>query len=227
MLLILIMSLILILILSVIYISHRRNMKLLKMVSSPDRGTRSERRLVIRLLKNGVPPEAVFHDLYLPKQRGGYAQVDVLVVTPQGLVVIEMKDYSGWLFGSESQQYWTQVLNYGKEKYHFYNPLKQNQGHIKALREQSEQLSRIPIWNVVLFDGDCELKRINYSTWGSYVGYSSQVMDVLKRINEMEPAHYTNKKEISWILHRAVRNGDDPVIVSQHIASVREINSYR
>ena len=104
------------------YLHHRQNMKLLCSVSSPYRGTRAERRLVIRMLRRGVHPKAIFHDLYLQKRNGEFSQIDIVVATPQGLLAIEVKDYSGWLFGNEKQRYWTQVLNYGKEKYCFYNP---------------------------------------------------------------------------------------------------------
>lgn len=99
------------------YLSHRRDMKLLCSVSSPTRGTKAERKLIIKMLKKGVHPKAIFHDLYVKKKSGGYSQIDLVVATPQGLVAIEVKDYSGWLFGSERQRYWTQILNYGKEKY--------------------------------------------------------------------------------------------------------------
>ena len=96
------------------YFNHRRNMKLLCMVSSPNRGTKSERNLIIRLLKNGVHPQAIFHDLYLRKKDGEYSQVDLVVATPQGLLAIEVKDYSGWIFGDEKQKNWTQSLPSGR-----------------------------------------------------------------------------------------------------------------
>ena len=92
------------------YLHHRQNMKLLHSVSSPNRGTGAERRLVIRMLRRGVHPKAIFHDLYLQKRNGEFAQIDIVVATPQGLLAIEVKDYSGWLFGNEKQRYWTQVL---------------------------------------------------------------------------------------------------------------------
>ena len=79
-------------------------MKLLCSVSSPTRGTKAERKLIIKMLKKGVHPKAIFHDLYLKRKSGSYSQIDLVVATPQGLVVIEVKDYSGWLFGSERQR---------------------------------------------------------------------------------------------------------------------------
>ena len=128
------------------YLHHRQNMKLLCSVSSPYRGTRAERRLVIRMLRRGVHPNVIFHDLYLQKRNGEFSQIDIVVAIPQGLLAIEVKDYSGWLFGNEKQRYWTQVLNYGKEKYRFYNPIMQNAGHIKALPFRRE-----------LYTHECEL----------------------------------------------------------------------
>ena len=85
------------------YLHHRQNMKLL----------RSERRLVISMLRRGVHPKAIFHDLYLQKRNGEFSQIGIVVATPQGLLAIEVKDYSGWLFGNEKRRYWTQILNYG------------------------------------------------------------------------------------------------------------------
>ena len=144
-----------------------------------------------------------------------------MVATPQGLLAIEVKDYSGWLFGNEKQRYWTQVLNYGKEKYRFYNPIMQNAGHINALREQSEQIAHLPIFNVVLFAGNCTLKNVNYWADNTFVGYTSNISYVLKKVNEFCFAQYTDKREVARVLRRAVENGNDPDIVANHMASVQ------
>ena len=178
------------------YLYHRQNMKLLRSVSSPERGTRAERRLVVKMLRKGVHPKTIFHDLYLQKRNGEFSQVDIVVATPQGLLAIEVKDYSG----NEKQRYWTQVLNYGKEKYRFYNPIMQNAGHINALREQSEQFAHLPIFNVVLFAGNCTLKNVNYWADNTFVGYTSNISYVLKKVNEFCFAQYTDKREVARVL---------------------------
>ena len=203
------------------YLHHRQNMKLLCSVSSPYCGTRAERRLVIRMLRRGVHPKAIFHDLYLQKRNGEFAQIDIVVATPQGLLAIEVKDYSGWLFGNEKQQYWTKVLNYGKEKYRFYNPIMQNAGHIKALREQSEQLARLPIFNVVLFAGNCTLKNVNYWAYNTFVGYANNINYVLKKIKKFPLAQYTDTKDVVRLLSQAVENGNNPEIIARHLDFVR------
>ena len=174
--------------------------------------------------EEGVHPKAIFHDLYVKKKSGGYSQIDLVVATPQGLVVIEVKDYSGWLFGNARQCYWTQILNYGQEKYRFYNPIMQNAGHIKALKEQSEQIARLPIYNIVLFDGNCTLKDITYSQFGTFVGYVCNIMKVLKTVKGFGDAEYTDKREVARVLREAVRNGENPVVVASHVADVQSRN---
>jgi len=173
------------------------------------------------MLKQGIHPKAIFHDLYLQKKNGEFSQIDIVVATPQGLLAIEVKDYSGWLFGNERQKYWTQVLNFGKEKHRFYNPLMQNEGHIKTLKEQSEQFASLPIYNIVLFDGNCTLKNISYVSDNTFVGYASQIKNILKQLNTLGLAQYSNKKEIARCLHNAVKNGDNPEIVASHLASAQ------
>ena len=41
----------------------------------------SERRVVLKLLKAGINPKAIFHDLYIQKPNGTYTQVDVAAVS--------------------------------------------------------------------------------------------------------------------------------------------------
>lgn len=123
------------------------------------RGEWSERRLVLQLLKAGVNPRAIFHDLYIQKPNGEYVQIDVAVATKSGIIVFEVKDYSGWIFGNEYQKYWTQILAYGKEKHRFYNPIMQNASHVNVLRESFTHNPGIPIFSAIVFYGDCELKK--------------------------------------------------------------------
>lgn len=171
----------------------------------------------------GVHPKAVFHDLYLKKRNGEYSQIDIVVATPQGLLVIEVKDYSGWLFGNEKQKYWTQILNYGKEKYRFYNPLMQNYGHIKALRAKSEQFACLPIFNIVLFAGNCTLKDVSYTSDDMFVGYVNNIDFIFDTLKRFSAAKYLDKRKVVSLLREAVDNGNNPSIVSGHIASVQRL----
>lgn len=73
----------------------------------------------------------IINDVLIPTNNGTTAQIDHIVVSIYGIFVIETKNYNGWIFGSENSKNWTQVIY--KTKNHFYNPIMQNKGHIKAL----------------------------------------------------------------------------------------------
>ncbi len=74
----------------------------------------------------------VRHDLILPDGRGGLTQIDHLVLTPAGLLVVETKNYRGAIFGQADEATWTQVL--GGKRHALQNPLRQNHAHLKALQ---------------------------------------------------------------------------------------------
>ena len=128
----------------------QQNQNLLETVTKSDRGTYSERNLVLKLLKNGIPAQTIFHDLYLRKPNGNFSQIDLVVVTTAGLIVFEVKDYSGWIFGKGFQDKWTQVLAFGKQKYRFYNPIMQNNKHVVDLRNTCRQFVSIPFFSDVV-----------------------------------------------------------------------------
>lgn len=192
------------------------------------RGTQSERQLVLKLLKYGISSKAIFHDLYFYKGNGEYSQVDLVVAAKVGIIVFEVKDYSGWIFGNGLQDQWTKVLAYGSEKYRFYNPVKQNAGHISCIKKQLSQFCNIPFYSVVVFYGDCRLKRVNDIPDNVYLVYPSQISNVLNHIlSHNPPAPYTDKWEIVRLFENAANNGADDMLVRKHADTVRQRYAYR
>lgn len=120
-------------------------------------------------------------NVYIPKRNGETTEIDLLYITEKGIFVIESKNYSGYIFGSENNQSWTTTLYAGKtwygaskvEKHKFYNPIWQNKTHIKYLKEYLSGFD-IPMYSLIVFSDRCELKTINI--------YSENVY-VCKRIN--------------------------------------------
>lgn len=189
------------------------------------RGTPSERELVLELLEESYHPQAIFHDLYMQKKNGNYFQIDLILATPQGLIIFEVKDYSGWIFANGRSTYWTQIMAYGTEKYRFYNPIFQNRRHVEELRKISPQFSKIPIFSVVIFYGDNEFKAIENVPDNVFLIKPSQLSQTIKTITTTNPkAMYTNKQEIASVLKLAHSNGDNPSNVNAHIEFV---NSYK
>ena len=69
--------------------------------------------------------------------------------------MVETKNMSGWIFGSERSPEWTQVIYSWKSR--FQNPLRQNYKHVKAV-EYSLKLSPTQVHSVVVFVGTGEAR---------------------------------------------------------------------
>ena len=203
---------------------RKRDRELISSVTSLKRGTNSELLLILQLLKKGFPSVTIYHDLIIKKDNNGFSQIDLVLVTSEGIIVIEVKDYSGWIYGSGNNTNWTKVLSYGKKKYKFYNPIKQNNNHISELRKTLNQFENIPFFSVIVFFGDCELKEINYVPKGTYLVKSHRVFEVLNLIkNENEPTHYTNKREVVDKLKELVSLGQNVEYQKQHIENIKDM----
>jgi len=203
---------------------RKRDRELISSVTSLNRGTNSELLLILQLLKKGFPSVTIYHDLIIKKDNNGFSQIDLVLVTSEGIIVIEVKDYSGWIYGSGNNTNWTKVLSYGKKKYKFYNPIKQNNNHISELRKTLNQFENIPFFSVIVFFGDCELKEINYVPKGTYLVKSHRVFEVLNLIkNENEPTHYTNKREVVDKLKELVSLGENVEYHKQHIENIKDM----
>ena len=209
------------LITGIVYLVYlkRKERELIEQVTPITRGEWSERRVVLRLLKMGINPKAIFHDLYIQKPNGEYTQVDVAVATKAGIIVFEVKDYSGWIFGNEHQKYWTQLLAYGKEKHRFYNPVMQNSGHIQAIRQCLQQNPDTPIYSVIVFFGSSEFKDVTCNANNTFLIYPRSIQQVVSEILMQPNANFGNKYEIMNLFTKAVQNGNNPMIVSSQINS--------
>lgn len=113
----------------------------------------TERELkLVRFLGRGGK---TLRNVYIPKENGETSEIDVLYITQKGIFVIESKNYSGWVFGSEKDYQWTVSLPNGiKNK--LYNPIKQNQTHIKWLQKYIGE--DIPLFSIIAFSERCTLK---------------------------------------------------------------------
>lgn len=198
--------------------------ELYEMITSPERGTPSERHLVSCLLASGFKPTAIYHDLMVESGNGKTTQIDIVVATDASLIVIEVKDFTGWIFGKGNQDYWTQVSGYGRYRNRFYNPFKQNDGHIKALRGLSPQMATLPMYSLVVFAGDCELKDVNFIPHDCYLSSFYRSVYAVNDIIESHPsAHYTDRWEVANLLKAAVDRGGDASLQEQHVYVIHDM----
>lgn len=121
----------------------------------------------------------VLNDIVLDNG-SGMSQIDHIVVSLYGIFVIETKNYKGWIFGSETNPYWTQTIYGYKSK--FYNPILQNNGHVRALRRMLSAYRAIPIIPIVAFSRECDLK--NRHLLRSQVVYYGELRKTIRYYTE-------------------------------------------
>lgn len=101
----------------------------------------------------------LLNDIMIRKENGT-SQIDHILVGKKGVFIIETKDYSGIIKGEEYSKYWTQTIN--KRKNHFYNPIRQNYGHLKSVEKLIKE-KNIYI-SLIVFTNKSKLKGLKTET---------------------------------------------------------------
>lgn len=144
-------------------------------------------------------------------------QIDHVVVSNYGVFCIETKNYEGWIFGNARQEYWTKVMY--KKKYRFYNPLRQNYAHCKAIEALLEKsYPTIKAKGFVAFPSADKLKISGTDA----VGPSREIIAKIKTFSKRELTE-EQRDDIVQILTDA--NIKDKGAVKQHIRDVRAIQN--
>lgn len=84
------------------------------------------------------------------------SQIDHIIISDFGIFVIETKNYKGWILGNENSEYWTQVIYKNKQK--FYNPIFQNAGHIRVLKNCLKDFPNVDYKSIIVFSTKAEIK---------------------------------------------------------------------
>lgn len=120
---------------------------------------------------------------YLPKDNGETTEIDVILLHESGIYVFESKNFSGWIFGTETHQYWTQTLPRGRgrsQKERFFNPIIQNKVHLKWLSKYlKKDLSQF--YSYIVFSDRCTLKDITLTSGQHHV---INRYDILPAVND-------------------------------------------
>lgn len=167
-------------------------------------------------------------NVYLPKEDGTTTELDVLMITPYAIFVFESKNYSGWIFGNEKQKEWTQgIYQAGKQevlKSHFYSPIFQNRNHIRHLRKVLGD-ENAPIYSVVVFSDNCELKSITNTDPEVSVINLSQVVETVQSICSRVNIECFSSEDIARIKEELSKYANaDANLKQKHID---DINSFR
>lgn len=142
-----------------------------------DKGRYGEYLVYKRLMSYEKEGARFFFNCYIPKGNGQTTELDVVMVHHSGIYVFESKNYSGWIFGNETNRTWTQVLKGSKgssHKEHFFNPVMQNELHISCLRKLMKR-DDIPIYSVIAFSDRCTLMDVTVHSMDAAVVNRNQI----------------------------------------------------
>jgi len=94
------------------------------------------------------------HDLVIPNGDDGEILIDQLLLTSQGLLVLELKDVEGAVFGSDKMEDWTVIS--AERRYTFPNPQHSLYDRIAAVRQIVRQ---VPVAGRILFLDGAEFSK--------------------------------------------------------------------
>jgi hypothetical protein len=187
---------------------------------SQSRGAWMEQKVAQKLSKLPQEEYITLNDLMFESTRGT-TQIDHVVISIYGVFVIEAKNYSGRIVGNENSEYWEMSI-YGY-RYKTGNALRQNKGHIAAVRYNGFVNRDVPIHNIVVFANKTNFD-IHHAE--GMVIYLDSLIPVIKRFCQCTPIMSIQQvQQIAANLQR--RNIVDPEKRKAHNQDVLEKISQR
>lgn len=189
-----------------------------------DKGRIGEDRVDAMLKRCFSRHDAFLRNLYLPWEDGTTTEIDEVVISESGIFVIEVKNYSGWIFGNQRDRYWTQVLPYGYSgrsiRNRFPNPILQNGYHIRSIRRVLCGID-LPVHSIVVFSDDCVFRDITYFPDGVSLIHEADLKRTIKDIRAEYRGCLDNEMadKVKRLLLKVSLDGDD--VEENHIEIIR------
>ena len=163
----------------------------------------------------------VLRNLYLQKENGETTEIDMIYITKKGIFVFESKNYSGIVKGSKDDLKWIVEYKNGNI-YEFYNPIKQNETHIRYLRNIIGL--DIPIFSVIIFSSQATLYLPESYNFNLYTIPLYKLKIKLKEIWKRSRNMVTRKtiKNIYNNLYMTTQISDE--IKKKHIENIKRYN---
>lgn len=139
----------------------------------------------------------IFTNIYLPKENGETTEIDMVMLHERGIFVIESKNYSGWIFGDEKSKYWMQSFKNGRKE-RFYNPIWQNQTHIKYLMRLMGLEDKSAVKSIIAFSERCELKKMQVYSQDIRVINRYRLARTVKELIDNSSYSFSNIEINNW-----------------------------
>lgn len=132
--------------------------KIIKSIKG-NNGEKKVSKKINNIFKKSNEEYKLLNNILLPAKANSKTQIDHILINKFGIFVIETKNYNALkIVGHLDDKYWTSC--YRNNNYTFYNPIKQNVGHIIAVKKI---IKNIPIYNKVVFIKNTDLSSLDNS----------------------------------------------------------------
>ena len=145
-----------------------------------DKGIRGEYEAYQILKEHADASTKFLFHIYLPLEKGKLTEIDILVITTHGIIVIENKNMNGNIDGHELVPEWEQWFEREDKAPIIHNPVMQNATHIRALQKVLGM--HVPFYSLILFGNSANLKGIDVSSKNAYVTYRGYAHTALNKI---------------------------------------------
>ena len=192
----------------------------LNMKEYADTGSAGEQ-YTFRAIKPIFGENRIFRNVYIPKSNGQTTEIDLLAIHQSGIYVFESKNYSGWIFGDANSSQWTQSLQ-GGYKNKFYNPVWQNNAHIKALQVNLSQYKNAEYYSYIVFSERCTLKNITCKERNVFILKRDDLWYSLKKRIVDGGLILANEQLEAMAAFLLAHQRPDYTVKIQHLADVEE-----
>lgn len=155
-------------------------------------------------------------------------EADIVQITPYGIFVLECKATPGAYTGNDEEKDWEYCI--GQNVHRVYNPLMQNEGHIRALRHliYTEPLSpainisqQMPIYNVMVVYDECDTGGVKITKPGNYIVHLSNLAHFFTVMQEKATCKipsFVGEELAARIQTRRVR---DKAVIDRHVSNIQ------
>ncbi|MCI8388290.1 MAG: NERD domain-containing protein [Clostridiales bacterium] len=183
-------------------------------------GRESEQR-VDTLLKKEFGESAVMTGIYLPYINLDYekhAEIDHVVINRSGVFVIEVKSHNGFIKNPNEHDWWQ---TYNDKKIRFYNPLRQNNTHVKIIQNilKSKGQYNVPLYNVVVFTSN----RVTFSHAYDNLVKTNELVGYIKRVGKKNALSTQQTARVRSILASFAKS--DASVARKHKNAMRKFNN--
>lgn len=162
----------------------------------------------------------VFTNIYLDNKNTEKTEIDVIAISSSGIFIFEVKNYAGYVFGSEEDTHWTQTLNrFSKHK--FYNPLKQNYAHTEALKSYLK-IADHQVVPVVVFSNQSKFKKLTIDKKSNIIQFK-QFDSFTKKYLKQNQSNLSSDQIEQFQVKLIEKSSVTQAVKDQHIEDIKKM----